>query len=189
MASAVSGKTPPPQAQPGVGTDPATSRFRAPAAQLPQHLLAGGDGVQELPLPLFHGVQQLLGAFISGRLRGWPPAEPQPRLPTVHAGSLPARRETASGPALGGARSRPQPTAPRARSHPRDQPAPGPHSIAARATRPPTLCSPPLPLRRARIPLSRAPPRPHRSPSNRLGVAVPLSCPARRRGRASRIGS
>lgn len=91
MASAVSGKTPPPQAQPRVGTDPATSRFRAPPAQLPQHLLAGGDGVQELPLPLFHGVQQLLGAFISGRLRGWPPAEPQPRLPTVHAGSLPAR--------------------------------------------------------------------------------------------------
>lgn len=90
MASAVSGKTPPPQAQPRVGTDPATSRFRAPPAQLPQHLLAGGDGVQELPLPLFHGVQQLLGAFISGRLRGWPPAEPQPRLPTVHAGSLPA---------------------------------------------------------------------------------------------------
>lgn len=89
MASAVSGKTPPPQAQPRVGTDPATSRFRAPPAQLPQHLLAGGDGVQELPLPLFHGVQQLLGAFISGRLRGWPPAEPQPRLPTVHAGSLP----------------------------------------------------------------------------------------------------
>lgn len=79
------------QAQPGVGTDPATSRLRAPAAQLPQHLLAGGDGVQELPLPLLHRVQQLLGALIPGRLRGWPPAEPQPRLPTVHAGSLPAR--------------------------------------------------------------------------------------------------
>lgn len=74
-----------------LGTDPATSRFWAPAAQLPQHLLTGGDGVQKLPLPLLHGVQQLLGAFISGRLRGWPPAEPQPRLPTVHAGSLPAR--------------------------------------------------------------------------------------------------
>lgn len=56
---------------------------------MPQHLLAGGDGVQELPLPLLHGVQQLLGALIPGRLRGWPPAEPQPRLPTVHAGSLP----------------------------------------------------------------------------------------------------
>lgn len=84
-------RPPPPQAQPGAGTDPATSRFWAPAAQLPQHLLTGGDGVQELPLPLFHGVQQLLGAFISGRLWGWPPAEPQPRLPTVHAGSFPAR--------------------------------------------------------------------------------------------------
>lgn len=80
------------QAQSG-GTDPTTRRLRAPAAQLPQHLLAGGDGVQELPLPLLHRVQQLLGALIPGRLRGWPPAEPQPRLPTVHAGSLPARRK------------------------------------------------------------------------------------------------
>ncbi|KAH0503246.1 YrdC domain-containing protein, mitochondrial [Microtus ochrogaster] len=53
-----------------MGTDPATSRLRTPAAQLPQHLLAGGDGVQELPLPLLHGVQQLLGALIPGRLRG-----------------------------------------------------------------------------------------------------------------------
>lgn len=91
LAGVVSEETPPPQAQPGMGTDPATSRLRTPAAQLPQHLLAGGDGVQELPLPLLHGVQQLLGALIPGRLRGWPPAEPQPRLPAVHAGSLPAR--------------------------------------------------------------------------------------------------
>lgn len=68
---------------------PAASWLRAPAAQLPQHLLAGGDGVQELPLPLLHRVQQLLSALIPGRLLGGPPAEPQPRLPTVHAGSLP----------------------------------------------------------------------------------------------------
>lgn len=123
-----------------------------------------------------------------GGCGGGLPPSPSPAFPrSTPAASLPGR-ETASGPALGGARSRPQPTAPRARSHPRDQPAPGPHSIAARTTRPPPLCSPPRPPRRAMIPLSRAPPRPHRS-SSRMGVAVPLSCPARRRGRGSPAGS
>lgn len=175
MVSAVSGKTPPPRPSRewALTPPPAGSGRRRPSCRSISSQAAMVS--RSCRCRCSTASSSCWARSSRGGCGGGLPPSPSPAFPrSTPAASLPGR-ETASGPALGDARSRPQPTAPRAHSHPRDQPAPGPHSIAARATSPPALCSlPPAPREDSAKPSpAPSPPFSFKSPGRRGPFKLP----------------